>query len=149
MKRIAIQWKYMKTKFWRNLKINTETFPIKKKIQFHFKMNSYICDKNVFSWPQTPRPKECRNFLEKGCLLSTNRKQLLLMASAMSFNVLKVFFCDTRPLIWVAVEASPSNCYKFQKWFYFNLKPLCMKLNWKDLWLFLSSASFFFVSIIV
>ena len=44
-----------------------------------------------------PSPKaqeECRKFLEKGCLLSTNRKQLLLMSSAMSFNVLKVFFCD-------------------------------------------------------
>ena len=114
MKRIAIQWKYMKTKFWRNLKINTETFPIKKKIQFHFKMNSYICDKNVFSWPQTPRPKECRNFLEKGCLLSTNRKQLLLMASAMSFNVLKVFFWDTRPLIWWQLKLHQAIAINFK-----------------------------------
>ena len=39
----------MKTKFWRNLKINTETFSIKKKIQVNFKMNSYMCNKNVFS----------------------------------------------------------------------------------------------------
>ena len=64
-----------------------------------------------------PSPKaqeECRKFLEKGCLLSTNRKQLLLMSSAMSFNVLKVFFCDTRTLIWWQLKLHQAIAINFK-----------------------------------